>query len=152
MAFGTLEDLEGAFDLTLFPEPWARLGSLLKTCVAEGETGSPRPLLVTGSLEKGDTPKLLVRDVVTLADAEEKLASQLALRVLAAEATRDRLVALRRVLRAYPGECGVLLHLQIPGKSETVLAVADPAGVRPVPELLREVDALFGRPVAEVTL
>jgi DNA polymerase-3 subunit alpha len=152
MAFGTLEDLEGSFDLTIFPEPYARLGATLKANVAEGETGSPTPIVVTGSLEAGDTPKLIVRDVITLADAEEKLASRLRLRVLASEATRDRLTALRRVLKAYPGECSVTVHLMIPGESETVLSLGDPPGVRPVPELLRDVDALFGRPVTEVKL
>jgi DNA polymerase-3 subunit alpha len=152
MAFGTLEDLEGAFDLTIFPEPFARLGALLKANVAEAETGSPTPILVTGTLEAGETPKLLVRDVITLAGAEEKLASKLRLRVMAGEATRDRLLALRRVLKAYPGECSVTVHLTIPGESETVLALADPGGVRPVPDLLRDVDALFGRPVTELSL
>jgi DNA polymerase-3 subunit alpha len=152
MAFGTLEDLEGAFDLTIFPEPYSRLGALLKSNVAEGETGNPTPILVTGALEAGDTPKLLVRDVITLADAEEKLASKLRLRVLVSEATRDRLTALHRVLKAFPGECNVTLHLTIPGESETILSLTDPAGVRPVPELLRDLDALFGRPVTELSL
>jgi DNA polymerase III alpha subunit len=152
MAFGTLEDLEGAFDLMIFPEPFARFGSVLKACVAEAESGSPTPIVVTGTLEGGETPKLIVRDVITLAEAEEKLASKLRLRVTAGEATRDRLTALRGVLRAHPGECRVTVHLTIPGESETVLALGDPGGVRPVPDLLRDVDALFGRPVTELTL
>lgn len=152
MAFGTLEDLEGSFDLTVFPEPFARLGSILKSCLAEGEAGRPLPILVTGTLEAGDTPKVLVRDIITLADAEERLASRLQLRVLATEATPDRLTALRRVLKAYPGECSVTVHLTIPGESETVLALGEGDAVRPVADLLRDVDALFGRPVAEISL
>ncbi|MCC6642067.1 MAG: DNA polymerase III subunit alpha [Deltaproteobacteria bacterium] len=152
MAFGTLEDLEGAFDLTVFPEPFARLGATLKTCIADAEAGRPTPIIVTGTLEGGDTPKLIVRDVIRLAEAEEKLASKLRLRFLAAEATPDRLTALRRVLKTHPGECSVTVHLTIPGESETVLALGDCGGVRPVPDLLRDVDALFGRPVAELSL
>ena len=152
MAFGTLEDLEGAFDLTIFPETYARLGPILKACVADAESGDPTPILVTGGLEAGDTPKLLVRDVITLAQAEEKLASKLRLRVMASEATRDRLTALRRVLEGYPGECSVTLHLTIPGESETVLALCAPGGVRPVAGLLRDLDALFGRPVTDLSL
>ncbi len=152
MAFGTLEDLEGAFELTIFPEPYARFGALLKRCLAGAEAGDPVPVLVTGTLEAGEPPKLIVRDVIALADAEEKLASKLRLRVVANEATRDRLTALRGVLSAYPGECSVTLHVTIPGESETVLALGDPGGVRPVPDLLREVDALFGRPVTDLPL
>jgi hypothetical protein len=55
------------------------------------------------------------------------------IRVLHSEATRDRLVALRRVLEAHRGDCGVVLHLVIPGESETVVGLP----------------GLFGRPVAD---
>ncbi len=150
MAFGTLEDLEGSFDLVIFAEPFAQHASLLKTA-ASGEAGAgPVPLLVTGTLEVGDTPKILVRDVTPLDRAEEKLAAQLKLRVLASEATRDRLLALRELLGRHPGDCAVALHLVIPDESETVLALSGLRGVRPDDAFLREIDGLFGRRVAEI--
>jgi DNA polymerase-3 subunit alpha len=152
MAFAKLEDMEGSFDLVLFQEPYAKCGSLLKASTnGEGEEG-PRPLLVTGTLESGDPPKILVRDVVELERAEEKLASALRVRIRAEEATADRLTALRRLLEARPGECGVTLHVVIPEESETVVAISAIRGVRPDPALRRDVDALFGRNVTELAL
>jgi DNA polymerase-3 subunit alpha len=147
MAFGTLEDLEGSFDLVLFAEPWARYASLLKPAEA-GE--GPRPLLVAGSLEAGDPPRILVREVLELERAEEHLSREFRVRVLADEATPDRLEALRTVLSGRPGDCAVALHLVIPGQSETVLALPALPGVRASGDLCRAVDGLFGRRVAEI--
>ena len=115
-----------------------------------GGRRGPVPLLVSGTLEVGDTPKILVRDVTPLERAEEKLAAQLRLRVLASEATRDRMLALRDLLGRHPGDCAVALHLVIPDESETVLALPGLRGVRPDEALLREIDGLFGRRVTEI--
>ena len=134
----------------IFAEPFAQHASLLKSA-ATGEAGSgPVPLLVSGTLEVGETPKILVRDVIPLERAEEKLAARLELRVLASEATRDRLLALRDLLGRNPGECAVALRLVIPDESETVLALPGLRGVRPDEAFLREIDGLFGRRVAEI--
>jgi DNA polymerase-3 subunit alpha len=152
MAFGTLEDLTGSFDLVIFAEPYGQHASLLKAALSgEGEDG-PQPLLITGNLEQGDSPKILVRDVLRLDQAEEKLCSQLRVRVLATEATRDRLSALRQLFEERPGECSVALHLVIPGKSETVVALSGRRGVRPDSKLRKRVDDLFGRPVTDLEL
>jgi DNA polymerase-3 subunit alpha len=151
MAFGTLEDLSGSFDLVIFAEPYGRFSGLLKRAVAPADGAGPLPLLVSGTLEGGDTAKILVREVLELERAEERLSSELRVRVLAAEATRDRLLALRRLLETQPGECSVAVHVVIPDRSETVLALPGRRGVRPDPALRRRVDELFGRPVTELS-
>ena len=46
----------------------------------------------------------------------------------------------------------MVVHLLIPGESETLLALGGARGVDAGPGLLREVDALFGRPVSELSL
>jgi DNA polymerase-3 subunit alpha len=152
MAFARLEDLDGSFDLVVFQEPYARCASLLKSATGADSAEGPRPLLVVGTLESGDPPKVLVRDVLPLERAEEKLASSLRVRIRAEEATADRLTALKQLLSARPGECGVTLHVVIPEESETVVAVSAVRGVRPDPGLRREVDDLFGRNVTELLL
>jgi DNA polymerase-3 subunit alpha len=152
MAFGTLEDLEGSFDLVIFAEPFAQFGSLLRTALGEAGEQGPVPLLVTGKLEQGETPKVLVSQVLELERAPERLSSRLCVRMLADEASADRLSALRGVLQKYPGECEVALHLVIPGQSETVLALSSLRGVRPTAALRDEVDGLFGRSVTELAV
>jgi DNA polymerase III subunit alpha len=151
MAFGALEDLEGAFELVIFPEPYREQRELLRRAHAAGTSGGDLPVLVFGTLEGVDPPRVLLREVIELARAEERLASHVRVRVHAAEATRDRLVALGGVLARFPGDCSVRLHLMIPGESETVLALPETRGVEPSQALLRAIDGLFGRPVAEVS-
>ena len=128
-----------------------RAGDNASSSDAEGEEG-PRPLLVTGTLEGGDPPKVLVREVLALDRAEEKLAQRLCIRIHTEEATGDRLTALRALLQARPGDCAVTLHVVIPDQSETVIAVNGVRGVRPDDALRRDLDALFGRSVSELAL
>jgi len=152
MGFATLEDLDGAFELVIFAEPWAQHGTLLKRAKGGEDGCGPTPLLVTGQFDEGDPPKVLVRDVLELARAEERLTTQLRLRVAVEEATRDRLLALREVLAQHPGECEVVLHLVVPGESETLLALPALGGVRAGPRLLEQLAGLFGRDVAELAV
>jgi DNA polymerase-3 subunit alpha len=150
MAFATLEDLEGSFDLVIFSEPYAQYGSLLKGAL-EAQEG-PQPLLVGGTLELGDPPKILVRDVLPLDRAEERLSTCLRVRIRSEEATDDRLSSLRRLLQARPGDCAVTLHVVIPDESETIMSVSAVRGVRPDAALRRDLDALFGRAVTELSV
>jgi len=152
MGFGTLEDLEGTFELVIFSEPFEQHVGLLRAAKdeisADGERG-PIPLIVHGTLEDGDPPKILVRDVTLLDEAEQKLAASLRVRVKSLDVTRDRLIALKRLLGSHQGDCGVYLHIMIPGESETVLGIGGIRGVSPSAKLCLEVDRLFGRPVTE---
>ncbi len=153
MGFATLEDLEGSFELVIFSKGFSEHEKLLREALQSGEDGGEHiPLLVLGTLEGGDAPKILVREVLRLTDALERLSAQVRVRVLEPDVSRDTMVALRRVLAQYPGDCSVYLHIMIPGESETILSVGGVRGVQPSDELRREVDALFGRPVAECSL
>jgi DNA polymerase-3 subunit alpha len=151
MAFATLEDMSGVFDLVVFSEPFAQYGSLLRSAAADDSGEGPKPLLVTGTLEAGEPPKILVRTVVDLDRAEEKLSTQMRVRLTAEEATRDHLTALKGVLERHPGECEVVLQILIPGESETCLLLPG-LGVRPNDDLRNDVNGLFGRIVTELEL
>jgi len=151
MAFATLEDLTGSFDLVVFSEPFAQYGGLLKSAAAEESGAGPKPLLVTGTLEIGEPPKILVRTLVELDRAEEKLCTQMRIRLTATEASSDHLTALKGMLQRHPGECEVLLQILIPEESETCLLLPG-LEVRPNDELRDEVNGLFGRIVTELEL
>jgi len=152
MAFATLEDLQGSFELVIFSEPFTEFASLIKGAIeGDGENG-PIPLLVSGTLEAGETPKILVRDILELDRAEEKLSTQLQVTVREDEASPDRLRALRDLLEKNRGECGVVIRLVIPGESETILSLKGVPGVRANAALLADVDGLFGRRVTELSI
>ena len=154
MAFCTLEDMEGSFELVVFAEPYATHRELLARALASGQQADQPtvPLVVSGTLESADPAKILVRDIFELGAAEERMAAEVHIRVRSEEASRDRLLALATVLSQHAGDCAVRLHLMIPGESETIMALPSGRGVEPSERLVREVDALFGRPVTEVTL
>src|SRR5262249_29570930 len=140
----------GRFDLVVFAEPYAQYAGLLKSAHrAEGGTG-PTPVLVAGTLESGDPPKILVREGYELERAEEMLAGELMVRIRTDEATGGRLTAMRTRLAKSPGDCAVRVYLVIPDQSETVLAISSLRGVRPDAALKRDLDELFGRAVTEV--
>jgi DNA polymerase-3 subunit alpha len=146
MAFATLEDLEGSFELVIFPDTWTSAREVLKRAQ---EGGAAVPLVAEGTLESAEPARMLVRRMFALADAAEHLAVRVHITVRAEETSRDRLLALRSLLERQAGDCSVVLHLRIPGESETVLALQ---GVDATPGLLAEIDGLFGRPVAELHL
>jgi len=152
MAFGELEDLEGSFELVVFSDSHAQYGSLLKSAIEGTEETGPVPLLVSGTLEAGDTPKILVRQVLALDRADERLSKQLDVTVIADEATPDRLTALRDLLHSHRGECQVIVRLLLPGDSETLMTLNGAPGVRASDSLLKDIDGLFGRRVTELSI
>jgi DNA polymerase-3 subunit alpha len=153
MGFGVLEDLEGSFELVIFSKGFSEHERLLREALAAGDAGGrPIPLIVMGTLEAGDAAKILVRDILKLSEAQERLTAELRVRVLEPDISRDTMVALRRVLTQHPGDCAVFVHIMIPGESETIVSVGGVRGVKASDELRRDVDALFGKPVAECSL
>ncbi len=150
MAFATIEDLEGSFELVIFSDAYEAASPLLAQAKSGGGEGGPVPLLVQGTLEEGDPPKVLVREIHRLEDAEERLAGTLRVRMVERDINPDRMAALRRVLSTHPGDCPVVIHVLLPGESETTLSVGAVRGVRASDEMCKDVDALFGRQVTEL--
>ena len=56
------------------------------------------------------------------------------------------------MLGNHPGDCPVVIEVLIPGESETTVSVGAVRGVRASPEMCRDVDALFGHNVTELSL
>jgi len=152
MGFATLEDLEGSFELVIFTEPYETHAALLARARGGDQAQGPLPLLVSGTLEDGESPKILLRDVIPLAEAEQRLVGTLRVKMLEREVSQDRLTALVKVLSEHPGEGPGVVHVLIPMQSETTLSVGAVRGVRATSQLCRDVDALFGRNVTELSL
>ena len=60
---------------------------------------------------------------------------------------RDRMLALRGVLRAHPGDCAAYIHITIPGESETILSVGGIRGVDATQGLQRDVLGALSMPL-----
>ncbi|MBI2370372.1 MAG: DNA polymerase III subunit alpha [Deltaproteobacteria bacterium] len=155
MAFVTLEDLQGFVELIVFSDLYLNASPLLK-----GE----EPILVRGVVDRGqvrgmgergegagqETVKVIAREVLPLAEARARLASALHLRVQAPATSSLALTALRDCLGKAPGPVPVYLHVQLPGRSETVIALPPEYGVTPSDALLEGLRGLLGEPAIDV--
>ncbi len=149
MAFATLEDLEGSFELVIFPDPWTSARDVLKRAQGGGSGGAARR--GGHARERATRRSILVRDVFALARRRRAPRGRACTSPCAQR--RRRATACSRCARCSsgtPGDCSVVLHLAIPGESETRARAARASTRRR--RLLREVDGLFGRSVAELHL
>jgi len=142
MAFFTLEDMSGAVEVTVFPEPFKAAAPYLR---------SREPVLMRGRVDDGDKGRVVLADDVRAleqslgaagprggADSE---ASAARVRV-AAEGSATTLAALRAACQAHPGGVPVFVHVLLQGVEVVVRSRS--VSVDASPALVAEVDALLG--------
>ncbi|GAB4255744.1 MAG: DNA polymerase III subunit alpha [Deferrisomatales bacterium] len=143
MAFVTLEDMEGAVEVVVFADLYARVESLLQ---------SEDPLVVRGTLEKGEEScKILAEEVLRLEEAPERLTESVHIQINAAVHDRKDLEALRRLL-ADPEHRGTVpgyLHIVIPERSDTVVRLPSSLALRASARLKSAIQTLMGADVVQ---
>ena len=70
------------------------------------------PVVVSGSLESADPPRMIAREMYSLAEAEEKLAARVTIGCSRSDSTRDRMAALKSVLGQARRRLPVTLHVR----------------------------------------
>lgn len=136
MATFSLEDLEGAIEVIVFPE-------LYKAC--QGRLSDEAPVAVRGKVELEDGRyRLVAEDLAPLAGAAERKASQIILEVQAEGFSGDRAREMHRLLREHPGECPVLIRLMHPGYRVTLKPQA-PLRVGASPALTQALERVLGK-------
>jgi DNA-directed DNA polymerase III PolC len=144
MAFITLEDMAGAVEVTVFPEPFKAAAPYLR---------SREPLVVRGRVDDGDKGRVILAEDVRL--LEQALGSAVRpratggepgacrIRIVANGDPESRLVALRKICEAHPGGVPVFVHVVLGGQEVVVRSRG--VSVDATPELTSEVEALLGR-------
>jgi DNA polymerase-3 subunit alpha len=137
MATFSLEDLEGAAEVVVFPDLYGKVMSRLVEDAA---------LLVTGRPEIDDRPRILATAVSTLQQAREARASGMAIQIVTTGLTDETLQQLRATLGSHRGSVPLYLEISRPGGFVMTLK-ADPAefGTSPSKELMASVEALLGK-------
>jgi DNA polymerase-3 subunit alpha len=134
MAFATLEDMEGAVELTIFPETFRQSAAHLKSGV---------PLLVRGKVEGSPgSRKLLAEDIRPLGDVGLAAPAPASCRVRVGTAGAEGLRALRAVCDEHPGPVPLVVHLQVDG-GEVVIRSRS-VGVQPSSAFVAAVEGLLG--------
>jgi DNA polymerase-3 subunit alpha len=138
MAFVDLEDIHGSAEVTLFSSVYAQCGDAL---------GEDAAVFVQGRVQKNEKFAKIVADTVVPVDqAETVWTASVHVTLDAGRTDPETLGELSRVLTDHPGQCKGFLHVRIPGKTETIIALPAHLTLRPGKSLTRLVNRLMGYP------
>ncbi|KAF0216560.1 MAG: DNA polymerase III subunit [Geobacteraceae bacterium] len=136
MGFITLEDLTGAVEVVVLAKVYAGAVEYLK---------SEDPLLVTGVLEVGEkNRKILAGEIVSLREVNERKTTKVHFNLDTPGLERDHLESLKGIMERYRGTCRAFLHIVIPEKCKTTIALPDSTMVAASEDLSLEVQNLLG--------
>ncbi|MBI4628656.1 MAG: DNA polymerase III subunit alpha [Candidatus Rokubacteria bacterium] len=145
MAFFTLEDMDGAVEVTVFPEPFKAAAACLRAREA---------ILVRGRVDDGDKGRVVLAEDVRLleqalgeADGRPRNggggeANACRIRLAPGDDPAATLAAVKQLVAAHPGPVPVFLHLLV-GAQEVVVR-ARGFGVDGTPELVAKGEGLLG--------
>jgi DNA polymerase-3 subunit alpha len=136
-AQGTLEDMNGAVEMLVFPEAYKRLQDKVKIEV---------PVLVRGGvrIEEGANPKVTVSEITPLEQARAPLPTALRIRIPLESVSEATIDDLHNLFQASQGEARVLFDAERQGDFMVVL---EPGGYNVLPDrnFLARVEQLCGR-------
>jgi DNA polymerase-3 subunit alpha len=136
MAFVTVEDMNGSFEMTVFPNLYTTASHLLTADTA---------ILVDGQVQKDEKNiNLLCNQIVPIQKAEETWTVSIHLKLDMDNTNREQLESLHRVLINHPGACGAFIHMQSPDMTEAVIALPENLHLQPRASLRKEVNACLG--------
>ena len=136
MAFVTIEDMHGNTDVTVFSDLYEEVRHDLQ---------KDRAVIIEGQVQRDENVvKLLAEKIVPIENAAETWTASVHFHLDMTLLKREGLQALNDILQQHPGSCRAFIHLKDPGKTETVVQLADSIGVRVDMSLDREVRNLFG--------
>ena len=134
-----LEDRWGAVEVIAWPETYRR---------CEGAIHSDEPVFVSGTLEVSEERCQVIADEVTsLLDAREKSVKQVHFALRAERVNEDHFRTLRSTLTQHRGSCSAFLHLLLPNRTETVIALPSDLKVAATERMVEDVERLFGNGV-----
>jgi len=137
MAVFGLEDLEGAVEVIVFPEAYARHRSLVVDDAA---------LLVTGTVEIAEDQRRLIADVILPLDqAEEKRAHEVVIALSTPGLERDTVERVRDLLKERPGPCPVYLEIIQPRSFRATVRAGSALKVSPSRDLTIALEGILGK-------
>jgi len=136
MAFATLEDLTGSVELVIFSDVFK-----LKAELFQNED----PIFVIGNADiNEDQAKIIVTDAAPLSEASKLFKGVVHISFDTTQIPEKGLYDLKKILEEHSGECITVLHLRIPGRSETVISLAKNYAISPSEAIIKEVTSLLG--------
>lgn len=136
MAVMNLEDLEGAVEIVVFPDLYARHKSLLADEAA---------LLVTGNVEIAEDQRRLIAESFLPLDQAEDRVKEIVISIPTAGLEETAVGRVRDLLRERPGPCPVYLEVTQPSGFRATLKASQALKVSPSPDLTLALEQLLGK-------
>ncbi|MFH0800208.1 MAG: DNA polymerase III subunit alpha [Pseudomonadota bacterium] len=141
MGFVTLEDLKGTAEVVVFSDLYAEAMQLIK---------SDTPMFVVGNADTGgEAAKVIAKEIIPIEDVAAKLTRSIHFHLHQPEVTPHILAQLKSVLARHPGGCEGFVHLVVPDKTETILSLPPDLRLAPSPQLVADVEKLFGHNITK---
>ncbi|MGD9763144.1 MAG: DNA polymerase III subunit alpha [Candidatus Binatia bacterium] len=138
----TLEDKTGIVEVICWPETYRK---------AEIDFATGEPVCVTGTLEVGEERCQIIADeVLLLTHFRARTAQEVHLALVAERVTQELFTRLKDTLAQHRGDCPCYLHLLLPDKTETVIALPRELRVAATENMVEAVEQLCGRGVASL--
>jgi DNA polymerase-3 subunit alpha len=143
MAFTTIEDLQGSFEVVVFPSVYASANDLLFEDSA---------VLIQGIVQQEEeSAKMLADAIIPIDKAEETWTASIIIEIDSAKVQKDMLAKLKDILQKHLGACKVFFHMLTEDGSIVVIALPDSMKLKPSRALTREVNTLFGYDAVNTT-
>jgi DNA polymerase-3 subunit alpha len=141
MAFVTLEDLSGLTEVTLFSSLYSSVSGLIEKDSA---------IMVEGRVARDEnSSKILAETVVAIDKAEETWTTSVHLKLDMTGLNKQRLQKLCEILKEHKGSCSAYLHLVMPQRTDTSIALHDSMKVKAGPDLTEAVNKFLGYSAVE---
>jgi DNA polymerase III subunit alpha len=136
MAIVTLEDLDGAVEVLVFPESYARFGQSLKADSA---------IFLCGTINlREDKPKIVADQIIPLGDVPKKFTKAVHIRISAGTTEDSTLTRVQEVLRLHKGEVPVMFCFMYPDGKLVFLEAHEHFSVAPTQQFVRDVEGILG--------
>ena len=137
MSVFMLDDIAGSIEVVVFPETFAKFGSLIE---------ADAMVLVRGKFEKDDeSARLVATEMLPMSALKERTTREVTIHLAVPPHGRPTFEALAELLSRHRGDRRVHLELDVMGKARPLRVRADVAQrVRPSEKLVAEVEQLCG--------
>ncbi len=136
MATFVLEDMTGRIDIVAFPECFGRYHLYIRDGLLAWVKGK-----VMG---EGESRRISLNQVMPLAEALEKMAKRMVIRVFLPGLEESVLSELKELLDKSEGPCPVYFELETPHAFKMVTRSAEVNGVTPTEDLKKRIETLLG--------
>lgn len=141
MAFVTLEDLSGLVEAILFSSLYSSVSDFIEKDSA---------VIVEGRITRDEkSNKILAETVVPIDRAEETWTASVHVNLDMTGLNKESLQKLCEILMQHKGSCSTYLHLLMPRRTDTIIALPDSMRVKADPDLIEAVNKFLGYSAVE---